>query len=226
MKSKTYLQLKKEAPTDSVELVEAVKWLKENTRKSFDETIELHVSLGVNYEKSDQMVRGQVMLPAGAVGIPDIVVFTDDESEQKEAEKAGAKQAGGEKLISEIESKGSLSADITIATPGMMPKVAGIAKILGPKGLMPSPKTGTVSDEPVEVVKELLGGKISFKMDQLGNIHQAIGKASWDEDKIISNVETLLQAITAAKPDAAKGEFLKAIYIKGTMSPSLKITTT
>lgn len=224
MPSKIYQQLKKDAPTDSIELETAVKWLKENTRKSFDETIELHVRLNVDHEKSNQMVRGQVTLPSGAIGTPDIVVFAEDESEQKESKKAGALLAGGEKLISEIDAKGSLKADITISTPSMMPKVAKIAKILGPKGLMPSPKTGTVSDKPVEVVKELLGGKISFKMDQLGNIHQAIGKASWNDDQIITNVQTLLQAITSSKPDSAKGEFMKAIYIKSTMSPSLRIT--
>lgn len=226
MKNKLYQQLKKDAPTENVDLETAVKWLKKNTRKTFDETIELHIRLGVNHEKSDQMVRGQVTLPSGAIGIPDIVVFTDVESEQKESKQAGAKTAGGEELIAEIDSKGSLKADITIATPSMMPRVAKIAKVLGPKGLMPSPKTGTVSDKPTEVVKELLGGKISFKMDQLGNIHQAIGKASWNDDQIITNIQTLLQAITSAKPDSAKGEFLKATYIKSTMSPTIKITTT
>jgi len=118
-----------------------------------------------------------------------------------------------------------LKADVTIATPSMMAKVAKIAKVLGPQGLMPSPKTGTVSDEPVKVVEDLLGGKISFKMDQLGNVHQAIGKASWEDEKILSNVQALMQAITVARPDSAKGEFLKAIYIKSTMSPGIRITT-
>jgi large subunit ribosomal protein L1 len=224
MRSLSYQQLKEKAPTKPIDLATAITWLKENSRQSFDETIELHFRLGVNAEKSDQMVRGQVKLPAGAVTKPDIVVFTDSEAEQKEVIAAGAKKAGGEKLINEISSSGTLKADITIATPDIMPKVAKTARTLGPKGLMPNPKTGTVSDKPAELVKELLSGKISFKMDQLGNIHQAVGKASWDNDQIATNAQTLIQAVKSSKPASSKGEFLKAVFIKSTMSPSLRIT--
>lgn len=215
--------MKKSAPAQAVSLEDAVLWLKENTTTKFDSTVEVHVRLGVDSQKSDQMVRGQIVLPAGAVTKPVIVVFTDSVAQQKEAIAAGAAAAGGIELINQIKTDGSLRADITISTPAMMPKVAQVAKVLGPQGLMPNPKTGTVTDQPSAVIGELLAGKISFKMDQLGNIHQAVGKVSWDADKIILNAKVFLEAIKAAKPSASRGEFFKSVSLKSTMSPSLPL---
>jgi len=151
-------------------------------------------------------------------------VFTEDIATQKKATEAGAKRVGGDELIKDIEETGKLDADITIATPSMMPKIAAVAKVLGPKGLMPNPKTGTVSDDPVAVVKELLGGKLSFKMDQLGNLHQALAKVSWDADKISSNVEAFIQAVKDARPASTKGELILTISLKSTMSPAIRLT--
>jgi len=225
MRSKHYQQLKKSAPTETVNLDEAISWLKENTGQKFDATIELHFHLGIDPAKSDQMVRGQVNLPAGAISQPNIVVFTDDSKQQKAVLASGAKQAGGEEVVKEIASSGHLEADVTIATPSMMPKVAQIAKVLGPKGLMPNPKTGTVTDEPEATLQDLLGGKVSFKMDQQGNIHQAVAKTSWEADKIKDNTTAFINAVKGAKPDTAKGEFIKSISIKSTMSPAIRITT-
>ncbi|OGY34294.1 MAG: 50S ribosomal protein L1 [Candidatus Andersenbacteria bacterium RIFCSPHIGHO2_12_FULL_46_9] len=223
MRSKPYQQMKKSAPAQPVTIEEAMTWLKENTKTKFDSTVEVHLRLGVDPQKSDQMVRGQIVLPAGAVTKPAIVVFTDNAAQQKEALAAGAAAAGGIELINQIKTEGSLRADITISTPSMMPKVAQIAKVLGPQGLMPNPKTGTVTDQPAVVIGELLAGKISFKMDQLGNIHQAVGKISWDADKIILNTKVFLEAVKAAKPSASRGEFFKSIFLKSTMSPSIPL---
>lgn len=223
MRSKQYQAIKTKAPEEAIDLKSAVAFIKENARKGFDETVELHVHLNINFSKSDQMVRGSVSLPAGSPKQQKIVVFTEDPAQQKDSLSNGATQSGGEELISEIANNKSLNADITIATPAMMPKVARIAKILGPKGLMPNPKTGTVSPDPVSVVKELQSGKLSFKMDQLGNVHQAIAKVSWDEEKIISNAEAFLQALKSARPSAAKGELIHNITIKSTMSPAISV---
>ena len=215
--------MKKAIPSQPLTIDEAVAWLKANVKTKFDSTVEVHIRLGVDAQKSEQMVRGQVVLPAGAVTKPAIVVFTDSAAAQKEAMAGGAEAAGGVELIEQIKKDGSLRADITIATPSMMPKVAQIAKILGPQGLMPNPKTGTVTDQPAAVISELLAGKISFKMDQLGNLHQAVGKISWDEEKITLNTKTFLDAVKAAKPSASRGEFLKSVFLKSTMSPSLPL---
>lgn len=223
MRSKQYQSIKTKAPAEPIDLKTAVAFIKENKRSSFDETVEIHVHLNINFSKSDQMVRGSVSLPAGSPKKQKIVVFTEDPAQQKDSLSSGATQSGGEELISEIVNNKSLDADIAIATPAMMPKVAKVAKILGPKGLMPNPKTGTVSPDPVSVVKDLHSGKLSFKMDQLGNVHQAIAKVSWDEKKIISNAEAFLQAIKSARPDAAKGELIHNITIKSTMSPAVSI---
>lgn len=223
MRSKQYQAIKSKISEEAIDLKKAVAFVKENDRKKFDETIELHVHLNIDPSKSDQMVRGSVSLPAGSPKKQKIVVFTEDPKQQKDALANGAAQSGGEDLIDEIVKNKSLDADITIATPDMMPKVAKAAKILGPKGLMPNPKTGTVSPDPVTVAKELLSGKISFKMDQLGNVHQAIAKVSWDAEKTISNAEAFLQALKSARPDSAKGEFMRNVTVKSTMSPAVSI---
>jgi len=225
MRSRTYKKIKESAPQEPVTIKEAVTWLKNNNRSSFDETIELHIHLGVDPKKSDQMVRGTADLPAGNPKKPTIVVFTEEKKLQKESISSGATESGGEELIEKISKAGSLDADIAIAAPSMMPKITAIAKILGPKGLMPNPKTGTVTPNPAEAVKDLLGGKTSFKMDQQGNIHAAIAKTSWEEEKISDNASAFIQSVNQARPQGAKGELIKSISIKTTMGPSIKIAT-
>lgn len=224
MRSKTYRAVKEKTSAEAIDLNAAIAFIKEHARSTFDETVELHIHLSIDQAKSDQMVRGTVSLPAGLVKQQSIVVFTEDTDAQTAATAAGATRAGGEELIADIEQAGKLDADITIATPSMMPKIAKVAKVLGPKGLMPNPKTGTVTDDPAGVVKELLGGKLSFKMDQLGNIHQALAKVSWDADKIASNVLSFIQAVKDARPASAKGELILSATLKSTMSPAIRIS--
>lgn len=193
-----------------MDIAAAVAKLKEQPKRKFDETVEVHIHLGIDPQKSEQAVRGSVSLPSGAAKQKKVVIIKND--------------AVSEKVIADIEKNGSLDADVVIATPDMMPKIAKVARILGPKGLMPNPKTGTVTPNPDEVAQELAGGKMSFKMDQLGNIHEAVGKLSWDAEKIVANIKALLEAAHAARPASAKGEFLKTIVIKSTMSPAIRVT--
>ena len=190
------------------DIATAVKEIKEAAKATFDETVEVHVHLGVDPEKSDQMVRGSVTLPAGTPKQKKVVVVDD---------------TTGEALIAQIEKEGTVDADIVVATPSMMPKLAKVAKILGPQGLMPNPKTGTVSDKPDDVVKELEGGKVSFKMDKTGNVHEAVGKASWEAEKLEQNVSALIEAVKAAKPASAKGTYLKSISVCTTMGRAARV---
>jgi large subunit ribosomal protein L1 len=210
MRGKAYKAAKAKAPVDAVNVSDAVTFLKDNSGKKFDQTVEVHIHLGVDPEKADQMVRGSVTLPSGAPKQKKVVIIKND--------------AASEKIIAEIEKTGSLDADVVIATPDMMPKIAKVARILGPKGLMPNPKTGTVTPKPEDVVKELAGGKVSFKMDQLGNIHESVGKLSWEADKIVANVEALIAAVKALRPAGTKGNLLQKVVLKSTMSPSIRVT--
>lgn len=211
MRSKTYQKGKEQTPQQAVDLLTAIAWLKEHKRATFDETVELHIHLGIEPGKSDQMVRGTVQLPAGSVKDKKIVILKDDKA--------------SEEILTQIEKDGGIDADVIIATPSMMPKIAKVARILGPKGLMPNPKTGTVSPNPEAVAKELAAGKLSFKMDQLGNIHEAVGKVSWEVEKITANVNALIEVVRAARPAAAKGTFVQSLTLKSTMSPAIRIVT-
>lgn len=201
---------------------EAAKLVKEFTNSKFDQSVEVHVRLGIDVKKSDQMVRGVVTLPYGIGKSKRVAAFAEGERE-REAKEAGADVTGGEQLISEIKQKGSCDFDIAVATPDMMKKLAPIAKILGPKGLMPSPKTETVTMDIAKTVKELKKGKVSFRSDDSANIHQIIGKVSFEQEKIKENFIAFMDALKAAKPATAKGEFIKGIYVTSTMGPSIKV---
>lgn len=225
MHGKHYKAVKEKVPADLVDIKTAVAFLKENATGKFDQTVELHVHLGVDSSKSDQMVRATVVLPSGGAKAKKIAVLAAETKEQEAAKAAGATIVGGEELIKQIETTGKLAADVVVATPAMMPKIARVARVLGPQGLMPNPKTGTVSPDPAAVVKELSAGKITIKMDSLGNIHEAVGKVSWDADKIVANVEAVLAAVRAARPTTMKGQLVKSIAIKSTMSPAIKISS-
>ena len=223
MAGKRYEELKKQLPQNPISPTEAVEWLKKNSASKFDATVEIHVRLSVDTEKSDQMVRSFVTLPSGSPKEKKIVVFTADAAIQKAATAAGASAVGSTELIDTIATEGGVDADMAIATPDMMPKIAKIARILGPKGLMPNPKTGTVTPDPVAAMKELMSGKIPFKMDTLGNIHEAMGKVSWEPDRLIKNTEVFLDAVAQARPAAVKGKLIKAAYLKTTMSPAIAL---
>lgn len=221
--SKLYQKTKAAAPKAAVDVSAAVTFLKDHARKTFDETIELHVHLGIDVSKSEQMVRGQVVLPSGSAKSKRIAVFVADSALKKAAEAAGATLVGGEELIAAIAEKGSLDADVAVATPDMMIKIAKVARILGPEGLMPNPKTGTVTPDPATAVQELMGGKVSFKMDQLGNIHEPVGKASWEAEKIVANITALIEAVKQARPAGIKGQLIKTVTVASTMSPGVRI---
>lgn len=223
MRGKIYKQLRQQAPTDAVKAAEAIAWIKENVKGKFDQTVEVHIHLGIDASKSDQMVRGSVTFPAGTPKQKKVIVLSSDSKKQAEGKAAGAISGGGDELIAKILEDKNLDADVLIATPEMMPKIAKAAKILGPKGLMPNPKNGTVTLDIAKAVAELIGGKVTFKMDQTGNIHEAVGKVSWDAAKIAQNVEALVAAVRQAKPSSQKGEYLKRVAIKATMSPALVV---
>lgn len=223
MAGKKYRALQEKLPLGPVDVKTAVTWLKDNVKGKNDPTVEIHIRLGVDHEKSDQMVRGEVTLPGGSPKQKRIVVFTADKTLQAKATEAGAAAVGGKELVDEIVKNGSLDADTTIATPDMMPVIAKIARVLGPKGLMPNPKTGTVTPDPVKAMKELSGGKVFFKMDTLGNLHEAVAKLSWDAEKITKNIEAFFAAVSVLRPATMKGQLVKGAVVKTTMSPAVKI---
>jgi len=187
----------------------------------FDETIELAVELGVDPRKSDQMVRGSVVLPEGSGKEKKVLVFAEGEL-QVEAESAGADWVGGDEFIEKIEG-GWLDCDAIIALPEMMPKIGKLGRILGPRGLMPTPKNGTVTRDIGEAVREVKKGKINFKVDRGGNLHLPIGKASFEEDKLYENFLEVIRAIWSQRPPSASGAYIHGITLSPTMSPGVKV---
>jgi len=200
---------------------EAVKLALENAYAQFDETVEAAVVLGVDPRHADQMVRGSVVLPHGTGKKVRVVVFAKGDK-AKEAEAAGADYVGAEDLIKKIQD-GWLDFDKAVATPDMMPLVGRIGKILGPRGLMPSAKTGTVTFDVARAVKEIKAGKVDFKVDRAGVVHVPLGKVSFGEKKILENTATFFEALLRAKPSAAKGQYIKSVTISTTMGPGIKV---
>jgi large subunit ribosomal protein L1 len=188
----------------------------------FDESVDVAVRLGVDPKRADQMVRGTVTLPHGTGKSVRIVAFAKGEKE-KEAEEAGADVVGGEDLVNKIKNEGWLEFDKAVATPDMMSQVGKIGKILGPRGLMPNPKVGTVTFELKKAIQELKAGKTEFRVDKVGNVHVAIGKISFGAEKLKDNFLVLLDALLRAKPAASKGTYMKNVAISTTMSPGVKI---
>lgn len=202
-------------------IAEAIVEVKKGAKAKFDESIEAHFRLSIDPKKSDQQVRGVANLPHGTGKNVKIVVFTS--TQKKDADDAGADLSGGEELIEKIRTSGKIDADVAIATPEMMPRLAMIAKILGPKGLMPNPKSQTVTQKVKDVIESLKKGRADFKNDNSGNIHQVIGKVSFDEAKLEENFKFLLDAVKRAKPETAKGKFIKNISICSTMGKSVAV---
>jgi large subunit ribosomal protein L1 len=204
--------------------LEAVKLLKEITSAKFDETIEVHMRLGVDPRKADQQVRGTVALPHGTGKTVRVAVFAQGEK-AREAEEAGADVVGAADLAEKVE-KGWFEFDVAIATPDMMATVGKLGRLLGPRGLMPNPKAGTVTFDVGKAVKDVKAGKIEYRVDKFGIVHSVIGKASFPVDKLIGNYQALIEEIIRAKPAAAKGKYIKSISISTTMSPGVKVDTT
>jgi len=204
---------------DFYELSEAIKLLKETSATKFDATAELHVSLNIDVKKPEQNLRGTVSMPHGTGKTLKIAaIVTDDKI--KAAKAAGAAAAGLEDLLAEF-SKGKIDYDIIVATPDVMKNLSKVAKILGQKGLMPNPKSGTVSDNIEKTIKELTGGRVEYRNDKDGNIHTIFGKLSFKEEQLENNLKTILKAIKDAKPSGVKGTFINSITITSTMGPGI-----
>ena len=204
---------------EAVPLVQKIKYAK------FDETVELHLRLGVDPKHADQMVRGTVVLPNGLGKSKKVLVIASGDK-QREAEEAGADFVGGEDMVGKIQSEGWTDFDAVIATPDMMRSVGKLGKILGPRGLMPNPKTGTVTVNVAQAVQEVKAGKVEFRVDKTGVIHAPVGKVSFATDKLLENASTLIQAVVKAKPAAAKGKYVKSVTICSTMGPGVHLDVT
>ena len=212
--------LEKIEPGKKYTLEEAISKLKEIKFANFDETVELTMWLGVDPRKADQLVRGTIVLPHGLGGKTKTVVVIAQGDKIREAEEAGADLAGGDDIVDRIKG-GWLDFDALIATPDMMGKVGQLGKILGPRGLMPNPKTGTVTMDVRTAIQETKAGKVEYRVDKTGVIHSPVGKVSFDDAKLLENTRTLINAVIKAKPTTAKGRYLKKINVAATMSPGV-----
>ena len=218
---KKYLAaLEKVEPNKKYTLEEAVAKVKEIAFAKFDETVELTMWLGVDPRKADQLVRGTIVLPHGLGGKAKIVVVIAQGDKVKEAEEAGADFVGGDDIVDKIKG-GWLDFDAVIATPDMMRSVGTLGKVLGPRGLMPNPKTGTVTMDVRTAIQETKAGKVEYRVDKTGVIHTPVGKVSFDDAKLLENTRTLVDAVMKAKPSTAKGRYVKKINLAATMSPGV-----
>lgn len=202
-------------------LREAIELLKQTAYARFDETVDMAINLGIDPKKSDQVVRGSVVLPHGLGKKVRVLVFAKGEK-AKEAEKAGADYVGAEDIVEKIQ-QGWLEFDKAIATPDLMGMVGKLGKILGPRGLMPNPKTGTVTFELEKAIKEVTAGKVDYKTEKAGIVHVSIGKVSFETDKLVDNARAVIDSIIKAKPHSSKGKYLKRLYISSTMGIGIPI---
>ena len=220
-RGKRYNLVAEKRSEEKVTLEDAVAFAKDGASAKFDESVEVHVRLNIDPKKGEQAVRGSVTLPHGTGKEVKVGVITEDKSE--EAKKAGADVVGGQELIDKIKAGDLPDVDVLVATPDMMPKLAPAARVLGPRGLMPSPKTDTVTPNVEAAIESLKKGKSSFKNDNTGNIHQVIGKASFDAEKLVENYKAFMDAVEACKSEAHKGQLIVGINMCSTMGPSAKI---
>jgi large subunit ribosomal protein L1 len=210
-------------PKKVYELGEAIKLVKETSSVKFDASIEIHAKLGINTKKSDQQIRSTVVLPHGTGKTKTIAAFVSGDK-AKEAKEAGADFVYDEEDIKKIKDSGKIEFDIAITTPDMMPKMAMAAKVLGPKGLMPNAKTETVNPNVKQMIEALKKGKVNFKNDDGANIHQSVGKVSFDDNKLQENIETFLTTLKKIKPNGVKGTYVKNLVLTSSMGPSIKIS--
>ncbi len=221
---KKYADIAKSYDLNKVyEVEEAIGLVKKNATAKFDETVEVAVRLGLDPRQSDQQIRGAVVLPNGTGVTSRVLVFAKGEK-AKEAEAAGADFVGAEELVAKIQG-GWFDFDVAIATPDMMGVVGKIGRLLGPKGLMPNPKTGTVTMDVTKAINESKAGKVEYRLDKAANVHARIGKASFTVEQLVGNYNALVETIIKVKPAAAKGQYIKNIAVSSTMSPAVKINT-
>src|ERR1700685_3631049 len=222
---KKYQAAQKQVEAREYTLVQAVPLLQKIKYAKFDETIELHMRLGVDPKHADQMVRGTVVLPNGLGKSKKVLVIASGDK-QREAREAGADLVGGEDMVTKIQTENWTDFDAVIATPDMMRSVGKLGKVLGPRGLMPNPKTGTVTVDVANAVREVKAGKVEFRVDKTGVIHVPFGKVSFDSTKLVENATTLLNAVIKAKPAAAKGKYVRSATICSTMGPGVSLDVT
>lgn len=206
------------------DVAEAVDLVKKSATAKFDETVELHVRLGVDGRHADQQVRGAVVLPHGTGKSVKVLVFAKG-VKLDEAQAAGADHVGGEELIPKIQNDGWLDFDVVVATPDMMGVVGRLGRVLGPKGLMPNPKAGTVTMDVTKAINDIKAGKIEYRLDKANIIHVPIGKASFTEEQLADNFQSLMDAVIKARPSAVKGQFIRSCTVASTMGPGVKINT-
>jgi large subunit ribosomal protein L1 len=206
-------------------LQEAVPLLQKVKFAKFDETVDLTLRLGVDPKHADQMVRGTVVLPHGLGKTKKVLVIASGDK-QREAEAAGADYVGGEEMVKKIAEENWTDYDAVISTPDMMRSVGKLGKVLGPRGLMPNPKTGTVTTDVASAVREVKAGKVEFRTDKTGLVHCPVGKISFTPDKLVDNASTVISSVVKAKPAAAKGKYIKGCYLSSTMGPGISIDTT
>ena len=208
--------------TNLYDVEEAVSIIKKTANAKFDETIEAHIKLGVDGRHADQQVRGAVVLPHGTGKKVKVLVFAKGDKVE-EAQAAGADYVGGQELVTKIQNEGWLDFDVVVATPDMMCVVGRLGRVLGPKGLMPNPKAGTVTMDVTKAINDIKAGKIEYRLDKTNIIHVPVGKASFTEEQLADNFHTLMGAIVKAKPAAAKGQYLRSVTITSTMGPGIKL---
>jgi len=206
------------------DVTEAIELVQKTAKAKFDETIELSVKLGVDPRHAEQQVRGAVVLPHGTGKTKRVLVFAKGDK-VKEAENAGADFVGAEELVTKIQTENWFDFDVIVATPDMMGVVGRLGRVLGPKGLMPNPKSGTVTFDVEKAINDIKAGKVEYRVDKTSIAHMPIGKASFGTEKLKENFETLMEAIIKAKPSAAKGKYLKSVVVSSTMGPGIKINS-
>ena len=219
---KKYKSAKEAIPVEKQSKSEAISLFKNNAPANFDESVDVAFSLGIDPKDAEQNIRTTVSLPNGTGKDVRIAVFAGGEA-LTEAESAGAEIVGGKELATKVASEQKLDADIVISTPEMMAEVGQLGKILGPQGLMPNPKTGTVTPNVAKAVEDFKKGKVEIKNDKLGNVHLSIGKVSFDEAKLAENLDEVIAVLTKAKPSSSKGEFIKTVHMSSTMGPSISV---
>ena len=221
---KKFEAAKKQVPDRPLTIEDAIPLLQKVKYAKFDETVEITARLGVDPKHADQMVRGTVVLPHGLGKTKRVLAIAGGEK-QKEAQEAGADHIAGEEIVEKIQG-GWMDFDAVVATPDMMKAVGRLGKVLGPRGLMPNPKTGTVTFEIAKAVKEIKAGKVEFRVDKTGIVHAPVGKTSFSADSLIANTHALVDSIVKAKPSAAKGKYLRSVTVSSTMGPGIRIDTT